>query len=225
MDSQGSVFNHMKHHEIIETKILSRTSLGEDSFLVTLEKKTHFTPGQVLGVTGDLKDPLWYYSICSSSLAAEWEILFKLVPEGKVTNFLARSPVGSTVYVSHPQGTFIQRPGPGIWIAGGTGVAPFLSMVRTGIRHPLIQGGRTLESLYFHEYFQEKLGKDYHPCCSTQAAPGVPKIRLMDFLKTLEWKTEENHYLCGSATMVVEVRDLLISRGVPYEQIYSEIYF
>jgi ferredoxin--NADP+ reductase len=34
-----------------------------------------------------------------------------------------------------------------------------------------------------------------------------------------------NYYLCGKALMVVEVRDLLISRGIPFENILSEIYF
>ncbi len=31
--------------------------------------------------------------------------------------------------------------------------------------------------------------------------------------------------LCGNAEMVVEVRDLLISRGIPFGQIRAEIYF
>jgi ferredoxin--NADP+ reductase len=33
------------------------------------------------------------------------------------------------------------------------------------------------------------------------------------------------YYLCGSAEMVVDVRDILIAKGIPYEQIFAEIYF
>jgi ferredoxin--NADP+ reductase len=33
------------------------------------------------------------------------------------------------------------------------------------------------------------------------------------------------YYLCGSAEMVVEARDILISKGIPFEHIISEIYF
>jgi ferredoxin--NADP+ reductase len=34
-----------------------------------------------------------------------------------------------------------------------------------------------------------------------------------------------NYFLCGSAIMVVEVRDLLIERGIPFATIFAEIYF
>jgi ferredoxin--NADP+ reductase len=33
------------------------------------------------------------------------------------------------------------------------------------------------------------------------------------------------YYLCGKALMVVEVRDLLIEKGVDYANIIAEIYF
>ena len=33
------------------------------------------------------------------------------------------------------------------------------------------------------------------------------------------------YYLCGSAEMVVETRDILIGKGIPFGQIISEIYF
>lgn len=33
------------------------------------------------------------------------------------------------------------------------------------------------------------------------------------------------YYLCGSADMVVEARDILISKGIPFGNIISEIYF
>jgi len=33
------------------------------------------------------------------------------------------------------------------------------------------------------------------------------------------------YYLCGKALMVVEVRDLLIEKGVRYENMLAEIYF
>lgn len=215
----------MNHQDLLETKILGKEFLGDDGWVVRLEKKSHFTPGQVVGITSSPEVPLRYYSFSGASTDKHWEILFKVVPEGKITTWLAGAAEGTRVFCTPPQGTFIQRPGPAVWIAGGTGVAPFLSMTRTGLHHSLIQGGKTLGTLYFHEFFREKLGADYHPCCSTEEAEGVPRRRLMDYLKSINWDPAVNHYICGSATMVVEVRDLLIARGIPYEQIYSEIYF
>ena len=36
---------------------------------------------------------------------------------------------------------------------------------------------------------------------------------------------ELNYYLCGSAEMVVDTRDVLIRKGIPFNRIVSEIYF
>ncbi len=35
----------------------------------------------------------------------------------------------------------------------------------------------------------------------------------------------EKYYLCGNPLMVNEVRDLLIERGIPFDNILSEIFF
>lgn len=50
--------------------------------------------------------------------------------------------------------------------------------------------------------------------------------RVTKFLK--EWDNldpNRNYYLCGSAEMVVETRDILISESVSVTNINSEIYF
>jgi len=33
------------------------------------------------------------------------------------------------------------------------------------------------------------------------------------------------YYLCGNAEMVVDTQDILIIKGIPFDQIVSEIYF
>jgi NAD(P)H-flavin reductase len=47
----------------------------------------------------------------------------------------------------------------------------------------------------------------------------------MAWLRSHELPAGHRYLLCGSARMVVEVRDLLIARGVPFEDIVAEIYF
>jgi ferredoxin--NADP+ reductase len=47
-----------------------------------------------------------------------------------------------------------------------------------------------------------------------------------DYLQRLpDLPKGDKYYLCGQALMVVEVRDLLIEKGIPYGQIYAEIFF
>jgi ferredoxin--NADP+ reductase len=41
----------------------------------------------------------------------------------------------------------------------------------------------------------------------------------------LNLPTDENYYLCGSSEMVVETRDILVDKGVPFGNIIAEIYF
>jgi ferredoxin--NADP+ reductase len=36
---------------------------------------------------------------------------------------------------------------------------------------------------------------------------------------------DQKYYLCGSAEMVVESREILISKGIPFNNIVAEIYF
>jgi len=63
-------------------------------------------------------------------------------------------------------------------------------------------------------------------CCSGVSACNVFPGRVTSYLKDLvDIPIDINYYLCGKALMVVEVRDLLISRGVPYQNILAEIYF
>lgn len=50
--------------------------------------------------------------------------------------------------------------------------------------------------------------------------------RVVDYLNSLpRLPAEPLYYLCGSSEMVVEARDILIKRGVPFRKIVGEIYF
>ena len=63
-------------------------------------------------------------------------------------------------------------------------------------------------------------------CCSQEKGEGVYEGRLTDYLKSLNnLPLNYKYYLCGSAEMVVETRDILIGKGIAFEQIIAEIYF
>ncbi len=59
-----------------------------------------------------------------------------------------------------------------------------------------------------------------------EEGPGLISGRITTFIKESdEIKPENKYYLCGNADMVVEVRQLLLTRGVPFDNIIAEIYF
>jgi benzoate/toluate 1,2-dioxygenase reductase subunit len=64
------------------------------------------------------------------------EFFIRSVPGGAFSQWLAGAKVGDAVELSAPHGTFFLRDEdrPRLFVAGGTGVAPFLSMLRSMAR-------------------------------------------------------------------------------------------
>ncbi len=81
----------------------------------------------------------------------------------------------------------------------------------------LIHGGRTADSFFyfFSDELNAILGDKYLRCCSQEENEVFYNGRLTNWLREQkEIPKDQNYYLCGSAEMVVEVRDILISKGV-----------
>ena len=168
------------------------------------------------------------YSLCSGNHEKEIRILFNVKEKGELTPQLSACIPGDTIWVSKAYGSFVGDDKPAFWIATGTGIAPFYSMFRSGQEKDktLIHGARYLNQFYFEDELGWALGERYVRCCSREQSRDVFPGRVTDYLKQLE-TLPANHlyFLCGKALMVVEVRDLLIERGIPYKNIIAEIYF
>jgi ferredoxin--NADP+ reductase len=101
-------------------------------------------------------------------------------------------------------------------------------MFRSGLAtgKTLIHGGRTLSSFYFQDEFQSFFLDKYIRCASKAHGNGFYSGRLTSYLKEQNYlPTDQKYYLCGSPEMVVEVRDILISKHIPFGNIVAEIYF
>ena len=135
---------------------------------------------------------------------------------------------GDRIWITAAGGEFTGDTKPAVWIASGTGIAPFYSMLRSGLgEHKiLLHGNRYLEQFHFYDEFLEALGDNYIRCCTRETGDGVYPGRVTAYLRDQqELDPALKYYLCGSAEMVVETRDILISKGVPFGHIISEIYF
>lgn len=192
-------------------------------------RRTHdFQPGQVVKLALDPGHPPRIYSLCSGAEDDTLRVLFNIKPEGFLTPKLAMLNVGDPLFASPPYGTFLGTNEPAWWIATGTGIAPFHSMVRSGMGHNkvLLHGARTVDQFYFSELFSEALGTRYQRCCSAEQASEVFSGRVTGFL-ALQDSLPKNqpYYICGQAGMAVEARDLLIEKGIPFKNIVTEIYF
>ena len=222
----------MKNGKYSGTKkvtITGNEEIAQGVFLLSFDRKFEFIPGQVVAISAEIDFPApRLYSICSGSQESQMSILFNVVPGGTLTSQLAGMRKGEKIFCSSPFGSFTCDGRKAWYIASGTGIAPFISMIRSGITSAktLIHGGRSLDSFYFRDELKDFFGENYIRCCSSGKGDGVFEGRLTAYLSAQDALPYDNrYYLCGSAEMVVETRDILISKGIPYDMIAAEIYF
>lgn len=202
--------------------------LSAGIYLIGFRRTFDFKAGQVIGIAIRENDARRLYSICSGEKEDEIKILYKKIEEGYLTPQLSDLQTGDTIWITPAGGEFTSDREPAVWVASGTGIAPYYSMLRSGLGENkiLLHGNRYLEQFHFFDEFQEILGQNYIRCCSGESGDGVFNGRVTAYLEEQhDLNPGLKYYLCGSADMVVETRDILISKGIPFGQIISEIYF
>jgi ferredoxin--NADP+ reductase len=121
-------------------KITKRVDFAEDLWMIRVqpEGEFKFAPGQyaTLGVEGPLKRSERAYSIVSSPYENEIEFFFELVPAGELTPKLYQLHPGDELLMRKvPKGRFTLDVKRGrtnhLLVSTVTGVAPFISYVRT----------------------------------------------------------------------------------------------
>jgi len=213
--------------QLFPVSITKKDELGAGAYILYFKKFFNFSSGQVIAISMEKDEPPRLYSICSSPNENEIAILFKVNPTGFLTPRLAKLSIGDEMMVSRAFGSFYGTNEADYWIAAGTGIAPFVSMKKAGLYKDktLIHGGRDKTSFYFASLFSNTKNMKYIPCSSVMEKSGFYAGRLTEYLKNEAIDTSKDFFVCGSSEMVVQVRDILINRGVAYEKIIAEIYF
>lgn len=91
-----------------------------------------FLPGQYVNIAVPGSDETRPYSFSCPPGSDELEFLIKLIPGGLMSQWLDRAGVGDEVSFTGPNGSFFLREAqrPALLLAGGTGLAPVLSILR-----------------------------------------------------------------------------------------------
>ncbi len=187
------------------------------------------------------------YSIASipqpAPNAGTFELLVTLIDRGKGSTFLHEMAEGDLVQCKGPQGHFlraVESPQPSLFIATGTGIAPFRGMIADSIRagHTaplwLLFGIRHEADALYREEF-ESLEKRYPfvRCALSLSRPQDGWSGLAGYVQThvaRQWKAfpsrETAHvYVCGVSKMLIEVRAICKSElQLPRERIHVESY-
>ena len=217
-------------------------------------KPLSFSPGQYasLQFAPDLIRP---YSMAGLPTDDELEFHVRLVPNGRVTGHIAGVlREGDAVRVSGPLGSAHLRrkhEGPMLCVAGGTGLAPILSILRGaiegGMDNPmhLYVGVRAARDIYgldaLHALQARHAGLHVHVVVSsgdtaiqrsaaaltsdsasiTQRRGLVTEAIAQDWPSLDGWRA----YLCGSPPMVEATSLLVKQRGLSAERIYADAFY
>ena len=210
-------------------KISQIRFLTESTFVMRFDRENmEFKSGQhvIVGLRGELNQR--EYSIYSGENDDYIEILVREVPEGNVSLQLRQCKPGELLQVNGPFGSFgLERfdmfSRKLVFIASGTGISPFHSFIKSypGINYFLIHGVR-----YINEAYERN---DYDPrryfLCTSKEGNGGHKGRVTSFLPVYPVDQEMLFYICGNSNMIYEVKHILGAKGLPPENIFTEVYF
>lgn len=131
------------------------------------------------------------------------------------------------VTATDPFGAITDR-GPGVFIAGGAGVTPFIAILRkqqeegtTGSH--LIFSNKTDDDIILHDMWQSMPGLDTTFVVSDQDDTSHVKGKVdKALLEELVDNTDQPFYICGPGGMVDDVRATLREMGVAEDRIVTE---
>lgn len=233
---------------ILRAEVVAKESLTHDVRHLVLKPNRgwSFSPGQYanLQFTPDHIRPYSMAGLCDEELI---DFHIRLVPGGRVTSYIENDlKVGDRVRVSGPLGTAYLRQkheGPIICVAGGTGLAPVLSIMR-GISSLRMEnqvhvyfGVRTEEDVYGLAWLEElqaqnpnmhinvvvQLGstKSVNSSSLSYRQGLVTDAVVEDWADLKGWRG----YLCGSPPMVEAATLLLRRRGVQQEHVHADAFY
>jgi ferredoxin--NADP+ reductase len=212
----------MKTYSVLDIK--KKTN---ETFCLQIEKpRVLIRAGQCFNVGLPGMDINREYSMYSDANAQYLEFLIRAVEGGLVSKRLQQLKVGEQVEVDGPYGEFCIQPAQFnrkfVFIASGTGVAPFHSFIKTypDINYRLIHGVRYATEKYDEDdYLQES----YIPCISRNDIG--PRIRADEYIRENQIDKESLVYLCGNRNMIIDCVQILLDQGLGGDQIISEVFF
>lgn len=216
--------------EQVEATVLGVDRLSDTSFglRVSLARPIGFLAGQYVNVSVPGTDLHRSYSFSSVPGGDEGSFLIRNLPGGIMSTYLGeRAQAGDKLTLTGPMGAFYLRPveRPQLWLAGGTGLAPFLAMLETvaagGADHPIrlyyaVTRAADLVELDRVKALADTIGNvEVVTILAAADEDHDRKGFVTDHLEASDFNDgEADVYLCGPPPMVEAVRQHMAVLGV-----------
>lgn len=207
-------------------------------FIFETETPIIYKPGQYISIKV-ASNRINCYSIATNEGGNKFGLLVDTSPGGPGSKYFENLKAGDKISFLGPFGTFIFKPNNDtkhiLFLGTGSGCAPLRCMIDNLLKVKHVQTPMTLylglrynTDIFWQEYF-DKLSKDYpnfkfvltisKPDAGWQGKTGhVTDLVGQDFSDAANLTA----YLCGNISMIEEATNILTSRGLAQEKIYTE---
>jgi cytochrome-b5 reductase len=203
-------------------------------FIVRKPEMFSFTSGQGVEIVIDQEEwreeegrPFTPTSLVSDEVL---EFTIKRYPEHQgVTDKLHTLKPGDNLLISDPFGT-ISYKGPGLFIAAGAGITPFLSIFRQlaadgslDQQQTLVFSNKTPRDVICEKELRAYFGSRCHLICTRKSQPGYEKGRInREYLQKVISDTKRYAYVCGPDKFVEEMNAAVKDLGFAAESLVYE---
>jgi len=223
----------------ISGRIAGITKVAEETMQleIDIESPLVFEPGQYVRMRPPGQEQWRSYSMASPSGHTRLVFYVRLVKGGMFSDWLSDSAeVGGEIELSVPRGSFFLRDEerPRLFVAGGTGLAPFLSMLASIADDParqrhsttLLVGVRTAGHLFATDQLDAcrvRLPNLYISLAAeTGQANGCRPGYATDLIAGLGLDPRTRVYLCGPPPMVDAGRNACVVAGIARNDVLCE---
>ncbi|WP_276134187.1 FAD-binding oxidoreductase [Polluticoccus soli] len=215
-------------------KILSTEYLTHNVKRIKVEKPEgySFIPGQATWVAinkPECKHDVRPFSFTSLNAWPELEFTIKIYREHHgVTAQIEKLQKGDELIIHHAFGVISYKE-PGVFIAAGAGITPFLAILRQLKEddklagNSLIFSNMTVDDIILLEELNEILAKDLHIVLTREGVIGFHDLRISeDYLIDTIRNFSQHFYICGPSQFVKDMQGMLLNLGAKADTIIFE---
>jgi ring-1,2-phenylacetyl-CoA epoxidase subunit PaaE len=225
-----TIIENTKYQELIISKLVKETN---DTVSVYFEPTNqdfyNYQAGQYINVRVKLNGKTHdrTFSLSSSPLDKFLRITVKL--NGEVSHYLYnQAKVGDTIQAILPVGDFVLKPAyEYLMIAGGSGITPLYSMIKTILvnqpksKITLLYSNKSEQSTIFKKELAELSLKNPNLIIKNFIS-GRSRIGENDILETVKNNLTLETYICGPDSLKTAVKKYLKTANLPHTKVHTE---